>query len=80
MLDFTDFLAMMAIEDAHKEYEREREREERNFYSSDDKDNDDEGNKIFAASWAVYFKDGEVEYTSRYNSNNYSVRCVSSEF
>ena len=25
MLDFTDFLAMMAIEDAHEEYERERE-------------------------------------------------------
>ena len=29
MLDFTDFLAMMAIEDAHEECEREREREDR---------------------------------------------------
>ena len=29
MLGFTDFLAMMAIEDAHEEYERERDREER---------------------------------------------------
>ena len=29
MLDFTDFLAMMAIDDAHEEYERERKREER---------------------------------------------------
>ena len=42
MLDFTDFLAMMAIEDAHEENVRERDREERSFYSSDDDDKDDE--------------------------------------
>lgn len=29
MLDFTDFMAMMTIEDVREDYEREREREEK---------------------------------------------------
>ena len=41
MLDFTDFLAMMAIEDAHEEYERGREKEQDSFYSSEDKDDEE---------------------------------------
>lgn len=39
MIDFTDLLAIMAIEDAHEECEREEERE--NEYSdNDDSDGD----------------------------------------
>ena len=38
MFDFTDFLAMMAIEDAHEEIEREEEREndDDDEYSNDE--------------------------------------------
>ena len=45
-------------------------------------DNDGAGvsdeDKIYAAAWIINFRDGFVEYTSRYNK--YNVRCVSSEF